>query len=235
MNITKSNSTTNIKFTDIVTRLMKYFDVINSKDLSEKLGVNYATLSTWIRREKIPYELLIDLCVKAKISLDWLLAGVVNDTLYGQKTNDDNIVINSFVNKSHKNIDILAVEEHIKGKHYLSVSQSIIDKFTVGKKLDDLQMVTVVGSSMSPTINNGDKVFISEFAKDEEVYNSIMYLVLYENRTYIKRLQINPVNKMIRLVSDNDKYETFEIPENELRDFKIIGRVIFKCRFEDVI
>ena len=80
-------------------------------------------------------------------------------------------------------------------------------------------MVTIVGSSMSPTINNGDKVFISTVASDEELFNSIMYLVVYKNRTYIKRIQVNPVTKSVRLRSDNERYETLEIPESGLDDF----------------
>ncbi len=235
MKIIETYNKDNTSFSAIIDRLMKYFHVTQTKDLSDLLNVNYATFSTWIRREKIPYELLIDLCLKKGISLDWLLSGVKNSNLYGQETQDQNVVISSLANKEHKNIDILAVEEHLKDKHYLSVSQNIIDRFAEGEKLDELKMVTVVGSSMSPTINNGDKVFISSFAKDEEVYNSIMYLVLYKNRTYIKRIQINPITKSVRLISDNDKYETFEITQDKLDDFKIIGRIVFKCSFEDVI
>ncbi len=235
MNIKKSIQKQNVNFSDIIEKLMKFFDVANTKDLSARLEVNYATFSTWIRRDKIPYELLITLCLKQNISLDWLLLDLNHDRLYGQENNDENIIISSLVNKDHKNIDILAVEEHIKGKHYLSVSQNIIDRFADGEKLDELKMITVIGSSMSPTINHGDKVFINKFAKDEEIYNSVMYLVVYNNRTYIKRIQINPVDGKIRLISDNNKYETFEIQKSEYKDFKVIGRVIFKCTFEDVI
>jgi len=235
MNIKKSIQKQNVNFSGIIEKLMKFFDVANTKDLSARLEVNCATFSTWIRRDKIPYELLITLCLKQNISLDWLLLDLNHDRLYGQENNDENIIISSLVNKDHKNIDILAVEEHIKGKHYLSVSQNIIDRFADGEKLDELKMITVIGSSMSPTINHGDKVFINKFAKDEEIYNSVMYLVVYNNRTYIKRIQINPVDGKIRLISDNNKYETFEIQKSEYKDFKVIGRVIFKCTFEDVI
>ncbi len=235
MKIIESYNENKSNFSAIIERLMTYFNVSQSKDLSDLLEVNYATFSTWIRREKIPYKLLIALCLKRDISLDWLLVGVKNDNLYGQENKDDNIIINSFVNKEHKNIDILAVEEHLKDKHYLSVSQNIINKFAEGEKLDELKMVTIVGSSMSPTINHGDKVFINTFATDEELYNSIMYLIVYKNRTYIKRIQINPVTKSVRLISDNDKYEFFEIPESGLEDFKVLGRVIFKCTFENII
>lgn len=223
------------QFSIILDRLMEYFCLNHIKDLSEKLNVKYATLSTWIRRDKIPYELLIDIAIKRDISLDWLLRGIKNSDLYGQESEDENIIIKSFATKNHTNIDILAVEEHLKDKHYLSVSQNIIDKFVDVKKLDSLKMVTVVGSSMSPTLNHGDKVFIAPFAKDEEIYNSIMYLIVYQNRTYIKRIQINPVNKKTRLISDNEKYEVFEIPKEELDDFEIIGRVVFKCSFENIV
>jgi hypothetical protein len=222
-------------FFAIIQRLMKYFNITSSKDLSQKLDINYATFSTWTRREKIPYKLLVNLSIEKKISLDWLLTGTKNENLFGQEKLDDNIIINSLVNKGHHNIDIIDVEEHIKDKHYLSVSQNIIDRFADGEKLDELRMVTIIGSSMSPTINHGDKVFINKFAEDEDIYNSVIYLIAYKNRTYIKRIQINPVDDKIRLISDNDKYETFEIPKNDYKDFEVIGRVIFKCTFEDVI
>jgi len=222
-------------FLNITDRLMEVFEVKNLKDLSAVLDVNYATFSTWLRRDKIPYDLLVSLCVEKKISLDWLLLDKKCEGLYGQGKVDDNVVINSYVNKDLKNIDILAVEEHLKGKHYLSVSQNIIEKFADGEKLNDLRMVTVIGTSMLPTINHGDKVFISSFAEDEEIYNSIIYLIIYRGRTYIKRIQINPVNSKIRLISDNTKYEAIEIPLEKQKDFKVIGRVIFKCTFEDII
>jgi phage repressor protein C with HTH and peptisase S24 domain len=235
MKISEFKSEADYSFLKITDRLMEVFGVKNLKDLSAVLDVNYATFSTWLRRDKIPYELLVSLSVEKKISLDWLLLGSKSEGLYGQEKADDNVVINSYVNKDLKNIDILAVEEHLKGKHYLSVSQNIIEKFADGEKLNDLRMITVIGTSMSPTINHGDKVFISSFAEDEEIYNSIIYLVIYNGRTYIKRIQINPVDGKIRLVSDNEKYETFEIPLNKQKDLKIVGRVIFKCTFEDVI
>ncbi len=82
MKIIETYNTNKTKFSAVIDRLMKYFNLTQSKDLSEQLGVNYATFSTWIRRDKIPYELLVDLCLKENISLDWLLAGIKNDNLY---------------------------------------------------------------------------------------------------------------------------------------------------------
>jgi len=223
------------KFSKVLERLMVYFEVNNLKDLSKKLKVKYPTLSTWIRRDKIPYELLINLAIQKNISLDWLLIGSKSNNSYTQETKDKNIIIDSFVNKNHKNVDILGFEEHVKDKYYLSISRNIIDMFLQDEKFDELKMVTVIGSSMSPTINSGDKVFISYFGENEELYNSIVYLVVYKNRTYIKRIQVNPITKSVRLISDNDKYEPFEITEDKLDDFKVIGRVIFKCSFREVI
>ena len=63
----------NIK--EILTRLCLYYDVSNNRKLADKIGINYNTISTWIKRKSIPYDKLHNIVQKESISFDWLLTG----------------------------------------------------------------------------------------------------------------------------------------------------------------
>lgn len=63
----------NIK--EILNRLCLFYGVSNNRKLSEKININYNTVSTWIKRDSIPYEKLHKIVQKESISYDWLLTG----------------------------------------------------------------------------------------------------------------------------------------------------------------
>ena len=60
---------------NVLERLRIYFKAKNNRELAEKMGINYQTLNTWIKRNKIPYELLHEIGQNENISIDWLLTG----------------------------------------------------------------------------------------------------------------------------------------------------------------
>jgi phage repressor protein C with HTH and peptisase S24 domain len=63
---------------EILERLKKYYKVENNRQLAEKLEINYQTLNTWLKRNKIPYDLLFKIGQNENISYDWLLTGEGN-------------------------------------------------------------------------------------------------------------------------------------------------------------
>ena len=209
-------------FLKIADRLMEIFGIKNLKDLNAAFGVNCMTFSTWLRRDKIHYELLVFLSsVEKSISLDWLVLGDKSKWIYWQEKVDGNVVINSYANKALNNINILTLEDRLKDNQYLSFSKNIFEKFTKGENFNGLRMITVLDTFMSLMINHGDKVFISSSCKDKEIYNNIIYPVIYNDRTYIKpRIQINPANSKILRASDSGKHEAFKTPMNRQKDFK---------------
>ena len=64
----------NIK--EVVSRLKEIANLASNVDLANYLGVSYNTLNTWIKREKIPQEVLFDFCKKNNCSLDYLLFNI---------------------------------------------------------------------------------------------------------------------------------------------------------------
>ena len=65
--------------------------------LAKLLDISYNTLNTWIKRGKIPQEVLLEFCTRYNCSLDYLLLGKVSEppTLFSESSNsttrgDDN-------------------------------------------------------------------------------------------------------------------------------------------------
>lgn len=60
---------------DIINRLKEKFSLKNETQVAKLLNVEQNTLSSWKKRNKIPYEKLDELAVENKLSLDWVLSG----------------------------------------------------------------------------------------------------------------------------------------------------------------
>lgn len=90
----------------------------------------------------------------------------------------------------------------------------------LGANLESVRAVTVVGDSMSPTINEGDLAFVDTACRHFETEG--IYIVVFNDALLIKRLSADFATRKIRVRSDNDKHEAQLAAENELT---ICGRV----------
>lgn len=86
------------------------------------------------------------------------------------------------------------------------------------------EMIFASGDSMLPTIEGGDSLLVDLNRK--EVYDGRIYCVRIEGQLYAKRLQKIPPTKII-VISDNKKYQSFEIDFSKQIDFdfEIIGEI----------
>lgn len=78
--------------------------------------------------------------------------------------------------------------------------------------------------SMSPIIFNGDFIIIKR-CLEENIYNNQIYLFIYKGNIYIKRLTKN-INQIV-VVSENKDYQTQYISKEEMKDFYLIGIVVY--------
>ena len=81
-----------------------------------------------------------------------------------------------------------------------------------------LQLISVAGDSMHPTIDRKSLIFIDATVK-EFIHDGI-YCFTMDGHSYVKRLQRMPKNK-IMIISDNSSYRSFEIDLEEYNDFQI--------------
>ncbi len=86
--------------------------------------------------------------------------------------------------------------------------------------LEHVRALPVAGDSMSPTINEGDLVFVDTSHKRFEAEG--IYVIVYNNALLIKRLSADLATQRIRVQSDNAAHSTQQVSEDAL---SICGRV----------
>ena len=87
---------------ELINKMKKSIQIKTNTELSEHLGVSYNTLNTWIKRNKLPQEIIINFSSKYSISLDYLLTSKTdnnNNNLFSAYTEKDSILNTIDTNK----------------------------------------------------------------------------------------------------------------------------------------
>lgn len=103
-----------------------------------------------------------------------------------------------------------------------SISRKLVRD--LGLTSGETEIIFAQGDSMLPTIEGGDSLLVDHNRR--EIYDGKIYCVRIEGQLYAKRLQKIPPHT-IRVVSDNDKYRSFEInlEKEPTYDFEVIGEI----------
>lgn len=90
----------------------------------------------------------------------------------------------------------------------------------------DLFLILVDDESMTPTLRPGDTLLLDRRATKPD--REGVYILKMNGVPLVKRLQILP-GGVLKVVSDNPAYETFNIPLPDINghDFAILGRVVW--------
>ncbi len=86
----------------------------------------------------------------------------------------------------------------------------------------NIKILKVVGDSMEPTISNNDFVWVDISCKTPT--GDGIYMFCIGDRLVIKRVQINPFDNSLKILSDNPKYEP--ITAERYQDVQTLGRII---------
>jgi lexA repressor len=111
------------------------------------------------------------------------------------------------------------------GNGYINLDQEIY-YFPIkkGNFSDRSFLVEINGNSMEPTLEDGDYALVDPDNIDY-VKNKI-YVVTYNDESFIKRMVIDDKSKIVMLKSDNPEYEDILITKDMQAYLKIEGRVI---------
>lgn len=106
-------------------------------------------------------------------------------------------------------------------KEFISIPKKLLPN-----SYEVLEVVGIHGDSMEPTFFEDDLIVVDKDRK--EIINNRIYVILYENELFIKRVFRLPHGKII-LKSDNAFYPDIEIQTD---NFKIIGQVVTAVNFK---
>lgn len=85
-----------------------------------------------------------------------------------------------------------------------------------------LAILRVDGDSMEPSLHDGDWVLVD---RTQRRFNREgIYAMQVGDAVWVKRLSLNLRDRLIRIISDNEMYETQELAEDEV---SLVGRVIW--------
>lgn len=104
-------------------------------------------------------------------------------------------------------------------------------KNKLGHNLESISVITASGDSMQPTFNSGDWLFVDQAINfyDEDG----VYVFMSSSGLKVKRLQ-KFVSGELRIISDNQKYKSEVLEDNELNSIKICGKVVATLRVERI-
>ena len=196
----------------------KVFD----KDVAEVLGISQMNFATMKKRNKIPFNELLDFCAKRSISINWLLYGQSPESLVEATNKFYMVKYFSDVNASAgggSDIECEEIEE-------LEIPEQFVFMLGGERELQNIEAINVSGDSMEPTFSYNDIVFINRSKTD--INRGGIFTIRTEAGLFIKRVQ-KRIDGKLDVISDNSIYNTQTLDANEV---EVIGRVV--SRFGDV-
>jgi repressor LexA len=186
----------------------KIFD----KDIAIVLGISYDNFRKQKARSSIPYYEIMSFLAKRNISINWFFFNQLPESLI---ENTSNYILIRY----QKNVIASAGGGAINYKvntEPLIIDKQLLDHINSSYKYTEI--IKVFGESMEPDIKDGSLVFVDK--TQIEIKKTGIYVVRVKNEIYIKTLQLEKSN--IILKSINTVFNDIEINIEEL---DIIGRV----------
>lgn len=182
---------------------------INQSMLAESLGITRQTVSNRIKNEsEVTVSELLRVEDFFNVKLLTNFPEEEYDIAYIDYYND--------VFASCGNGSIVFSSEKTK----LPIAANMISGYSKSKLYS---MINATGNSMSPTIDNGDKLIVEHWNGDQIQDNKI-YVFCYNSEFFVKRLSKN-IDEII-IKSDNPEYRARTINAKSASEMILIGKIV---------
>ena len=182
---------------------------INQSMLAEALGITRQTVSNRIKNES-----QVTVAEIKKIE-EFYNIDIFSDS---SETDIENAKLNYYTDvfASCGNGNIIFSDEKI----HVSLPTLLINGYSKKKKYS---MINASGNSMSPTIENGDKLIVEHW-NGEQIQDNKIYVFCFNNEFFVKRLSKNLDEIIIK--SDNPDYRTRTINGHTIDEMTLIGKIV---------
>jgi len=192
----------------------KIFD----KDVADILGITRMNFATLKKRNRIPFNELLDFCAKRSISINWLLYGQSPESLIEATNRYYKIKYFSDVSASAGG----GAEHEVESVETLEIPQNFLTYLGGEQELKNIEALKVSGDSMEPTFSYDDTIFINRAKTD--IRRGGIFVLRTEGGLFIKRI-LPRVDGKVDIISDNDIYPTQTLAPDAMH---IVGRVVAK-------
>lgn len=201
---------------DFAKRLQALVDKsgLSKRELSRRMKLNPVSLSQWTKGKYEPNKEAINLLAEYfDVSPAYLQYGEGAEPT--ADTSDTLLIPQYDVSASCGGGAFVDNETIIRN---IRVSREFIRRYAPFANPKALNIITVTGDSMSPTIEDGDSVIVD--TSDTEVRREGLYAIQMNGSLFVKRLQILPNG--LRIISDNPLYPPIDIGEQD--SLTVIGK-----------
>lgn len=190
----------------------KIFD----KDVADILCISQVNFATMKKRNKIPFNELLDFCAIKSISINWLLYGQSPESLV-EATNKFFMV--RYFNDISASAGGGAETEH-EENYGVEIPKEFVFMLGGEKELKNIEAINVTGDSMEPTFSYNDIIFINRNKTD--LQRGGVFAIRTENGLFIKRVQ-KRIDAKVDIISDNQIYSMQTL---NLAEIEVVGRVV---------
>ncbi|UKH19844.1 XRE family transcriptional regulator [Actinobacillus pleuropneumoniae] len=209
---------------------------LSRNEMADRLGVSLSALQNWEINEREPQaSMIIKMAELLGVTPNYLLTGEQSEseapkgivarafeTLEKERTEQDEVEMLSSFNSIEVSAGFGSFNVGItKPDGQVPYDNNLLQ--SLGVKAKHCGVFWANGSSMLPTIHNGDQLLV-DFSR-HEVRNDNIYLVQNGDSVWVKRVKM--LWDGVELISDNrEEYEPIKISNQEAQNLQIIGQVV---------
>ncbi len=197
------------------------------EELARKLGVTLSTINNWKQRNKVPDKNILKCAHMFNINPHWLLTG--EGEMYKEppaQQEEQSFVEIPYYPEVFAAAGAGAYNYEIAPKK-IRFPKEFLEEILELTQFNGVHIVTAIGDSMSPTIENGDKLFVIPFERENsQIREGGIYIISCPGGVLVKRVYVNPFDNKMILKSDNPNVPDIEITGDELESCNIVGRVV---------
>jgi phage repressor protein C with HTH and peptisase S24 domain len=229
---------------EILDRIIILKKLKNDAGLARFLKVKPAIISNWRARGTIPYDAVFSLCEYDGLTLDYVISG--RGPIYRSDEPPQGLGRRLPSEQGATGVEEKARAYTPGNDEFVYISQ-VIGRISAGRgrvpenavdvriafrkewikrkgRPENMVLIKVDGDSMEPSLVSGDLVLIDRNRNYIDPQGGIYALAL-DDIIMIKRVQV--LSERIRIISDNPKYEAFDVPVERI---KVNGKVIWFAR-----
>lgn len=209
----------------VLDRIKNFYGLKGNADLARFLGVAPNTITNWYGRKTFDIDIIYTKCVD--VNINWLLTGEGN-MLRTESGKEENIPVVHPSDSPMEGIPLIpisAMAGAFTGEQ--TVLEYECERFVVPTFKGAEFLISVKGSSMYPKYNSGDIVACKRLPMDELFFQwNKVYVLDTDQGPLIKRVKPGSDKEHVLIVSDNERYEPFELPLDRIYHVALVIGVI---------
>lgn len=199
-------------------------DKINQAELAREFNVSSQSVNNWEKRG-VPHSIAVESEEKFGVSPSWIIKGIeVKKELVIQSDKKD---LPDYIHLDYLDIQSSAghgkvADAHPPLIHNLNVLEDWALQSFGKSAVEKIKIINNSGDSMSPTIQDGDILFVDISRKFFEAEG--IYVLDWNGRLLTKRL-VAQQDGRLAIISDNPSYKPEYINEKNIDSLMICGQV----------